>query len=176
MCVILFLVSLRIGILMLAKHIFIYFSMLLCCYYAFILPILEYCSKVWWSAAECHLQLLLYLVYWVARPFHDQSFMLLCYWHHVDGLCILYKVNSNSTHCSVKLCFYQSSINLSCGHSCSLEVQNIAGTQHALMSSISIHHIFCVMLHCLPTLLIIKVILWLIPLTKNALSHPAIVL
>ena len=51
-------VSQRIGILKLVKRIFVDTSVLLCCYFAFVLPILEYCSPVWGSVAECHLVLL----------------------------------------------------------------------------------------------------------------------
>ena len=57
----------KIGIFMLAKHIFVDTSVLLRCYFAFVLPILEYCSPVWGSAAECHLQLFERQVYSVAR-------------------------------------------------------------------------------------------------------------
>ena len=49
-------VSQRISILRLVKCIFVYTSVLLRCYFAFILPILKYCSPVWRSAAECHFQ------------------------------------------------------------------------------------------------------------------------
>ena len=42
-------------------------SGLLRCYFVFVLPIIEYCSPVWWSAAECNLQLLERQVYSVAR-------------------------------------------------------------------------------------------------------------
>ena len=72
--------------------------MLLCCYYRFVLPILEYSSPVWGSAAECYLLLLECKVYLVARRYPDQIF-LLCHRRHVPGLCMLYKVNSNSNHC-----------------------------------------------------------------------------
>ena len=41
-----------IGILRLVKHIFVDTSVLLRCYYAFVLPILMYCSPVWESLAE----------------------------------------------------------------------------------------------------------------------------
>ena len=51
-------VSLRMGILRLVKRIIVDTSVLLLCYFAFDLKILEYCSLVWRSAAECHLQLL----------------------------------------------------------------------------------------------------------------------
>ena len=71
--------------------------MLLRCYFAFVLPILEYCSPAWGSAAECHIQLP--QVYLVARFFLDQSFLSLCYRRRVVGLSLLYKANSNSNHC-----------------------------------------------------------------------------
>ena len=61
--------------------------------------ILEYCSPVWGSAAECHLQLLQRQVYSVTRPCPDQSFLSLCHRRRAAGLSILYKVNSNSNHC-----------------------------------------------------------------------------
>ena len=56
-----------------------YTSVSLRCYFAFVLPILEYCSSVWWSAAECHLQFLERQVYLVARLCPDQSFLSLCH-------------------------------------------------------------------------------------------------
>ena len=57
----------KIGILRLVKRIFVDISVLFCCNYAFVLPILEYCSTVWGSADGCHLQLLDRQVYSVAR-------------------------------------------------------------------------------------------------------------
>ena len=87
------------GILRLVKHIFVDTSVLLRCYFAFVLPILEYCIPVWRSAAECHLQLLERQVYSVAWLCPDQSFLTLCYRRRVAGLGMLYKVNSNSNHC-----------------------------------------------------------------------------
>ena len=49
-------VSQRIGILRLVKCVFVDTSVLFRCYYALVLPIVEYCSPVWGSAAECHRQ------------------------------------------------------------------------------------------------------------------------
>ena len=91
-------VSQRISIWRLVKCVFEDTSVLHHCYYAFILRILEYCSPVWGSAAECHLQVLECHVYSVAQlcPAY-QTFLLLCHWCHVAALCTLYKVNSN--HC-----------------------------------------------------------------------------
>ena len=69
------------------------------CYFAFVLPILEYCSPVWGLADECHLQLLERQVYPVARLFHDQSFLSFCHLRPVAWLSVVYKLNSNSNHC-----------------------------------------------------------------------------
>ena len=99
MCVVLFPVSQRISILRLAKCIFVYTSVLLRCYFTFVLPILEYCSPVWGSAAEYYLQLLERQVYSVADLCPDQSCLPLCHQRRVAGLSMLYKVNSNSYHC-----------------------------------------------------------------------------
>ena len=68
--------------------------MLLCCYYAFVFPILEYCFPVWGPAAECHLQPLMRQVYSVARLCPDQT----CHQPNVAALWMLYKINSNSSH------------------------------------------------------------------------------
>ena len=91
-------VSQRIGILRLVKRIFVDTSVLLCSYFAFVHLILEYCSPVWGSAAECHLQLLERQVYSVVKLCPHQSF-LLRHRRRVAGLNMLYKVNSNYNHC-----------------------------------------------------------------------------
>ena len=97
MCVVLFPVSpKRIGILRLVKRIFVDNSVSLRCYFAFVLPILEYCSPVYGSIAECHLQLLERQVYSVARLCPDQSILSLRHRRRVAVLSMLYKVNSNS--------------------------------------------------------------------------------
>ena len=75
-------VSQRIGISRLVNRVFVGTSVLFRCYYAFVLPILEYSSRVWGSAAECHPQLLERQVYSVARLCPDQAFLLL-----LDCLC-----------------------------------------------------------------------------------------
>ena len=92
-------VSRRIGILGLVKRIFVDTSLLLRCYFAFVLPILEYCSPVWGSVVECYLELLNLQVYSVAKLCPDQSFLSLCYRCCVPGLSLLLKVNSTSNHC-----------------------------------------------------------------------------
>ena len=100
MCVVLFLVSLKELVFWGSWLLSLLASLLLRCYYTFVLQIFEYCSLVWGSAAECHLQLLELQVYSVARLCPDQCF-LLCHRRHVAALCMLYKVNSNSNHCLV---------------------------------------------------------------------------
>ena len=98
MCVVLSRNSQRIGILRLVKRVFVDTSVLLRCCYGFVLPIIEYCSPVWGSAAEYHLQLLERQVYSVARLCPDQTFLSLCHRRHVAALYMLYKVNSNSNY------------------------------------------------------------------------------
>ena len=51
-------VSQTVGILRLENRIFVDTPLLLRCYFASVLIILEYCSPVWGSAAECHLRFL----------------------------------------------------------------------------------------------------------------------
>ena len=88
----------RIGILRLVKRIFVDTSVLLRCYFAFVLPVLVYCSQVCGSAAECHLQLLKRQVYSVVVLCSDKSFLLLYHRRRVAGLSALYNVNSNSNY------------------------------------------------------------------------------
>ena len=72
--------------------------MLLRCYFAYILPILEYCSPVSGSGAECHLQLLVHQVYTVARLCPDQDSLSLYHRRNIVGLSLLFKINSCSDH------------------------------------------------------------------------------
>ena len=57
------------------ERIFVGTSVIICCYFAFFLPIFEYCFLVCASAAECHHELLECLIYSVARLCPDQSFL-----------------------------------------------------------------------------------------------------
>ena len=86
-------VTQRIGILMLVKRIFVDTSVLLRCYFAFVLPILEYCSPVCGSAVECYLQLLERQVYSAARLYPYQIFLSLCHRRRDAELSMLYTVN-----------------------------------------------------------------------------------
>ena len=64
-----------------------------------LLPILEYCSPVWGSAANSHLQLRERQVRAVARRCPDPSLIPLNHRHCVAGLCMLYKFYSDTNHC-----------------------------------------------------------------------------
>ena len=64
-------------------------GVILRCYFAFVLPIIEYCSPVCGLAAEFRLQLLERRVYSVARLCPDQTFLLLCHRHHVAALYVV---------------------------------------------------------------------------------------
>ena len=65
--------------------------------HAFVFPILEHYSPVSRSAAEC--QIRERQVCLVARLCPGQSLLSLLHRCHVTGLCMLYKVNSNSNIC-----------------------------------------------------------------------------
>ena len=82
-------ISESISILRLVKRVFVDTSVLLRCYNSFTLSILEYCSPVWGSAVECHLQLLVRQVYSVVRLCPDQTFLSLCHRRHVIAQCML---------------------------------------------------------------------------------------
>ena len=105
----------------LVKRIFVDTSVLLRFYVAFVLPILEYCSPVWGSAAECHLQHLERQVCSVARLCPDQSFLSLLLRRHVAGLCMMYKIKIRTriTVCSASLLLPECDIPR-CGRSSSM--------------------------------------------------------
>ena len=81
-------ISQSICILRLVKHVLVDTTVLLHCYYAFVLPIPEYCSLMCGSTAECHLQLLEHQVHSMARSCPAQSFLSSCHRHHDAGLYI----------------------------------------------------------------------------------------
>ena len=93
------LVSQKISILRLVKRIFVDTSVLLRCYYAFVLPILEYivlrCRGRLLNVTFSFFELKVYLV---ARLCPDQVFLSLCHRRHVVWLCRLNKINWNSGH------------------------------------------------------------------------------
>ena len=92
-------VSQRIGILRILNGVYADTSVLLRCCYAFILPILEYCSPVWGSAASSHLRLLDRQIHAVSRLCPDQIPKPLNHRRCFAGMCMLYKIHSNPKHC-----------------------------------------------------------------------------
>ena len=103
-------VSQRINIVRLVKRIFMNTSVLIHCYFEFVLPILMYFSLVWESAAECHLQFIELQVYSVVRPCPDQSFLSMCHQRRVVGLHEYveqseFELQSLSVH-RASICFY----------------------------------------------------------------------
>ena len=94
---IIFRVSHRIGILRLVKRIFVDTSVLLRCYFAFVIPILEYCYPVWGSASECHLQLLECV--FICHALLWSEFLNVVSSTSCCRLNMLYKVTANSNHC-----------------------------------------------------------------------------
>ena len=91
-------VSQKLGIMRRAWRVFGNHSLLLQCFKSFVLPILEYCSPVWSSAADCHLKLL-------DRVVCNANFLsggsLDCNLSHrrsIASLCMLFKIRSNSQH------------------------------------------------------------------------------
>ena len=90
----------RIGIIRMVNGVYADTSVLLRCYYAFILPILEYCSPVWGSAANSHLRLLDHQIHAVSSGLGpDQILKPLNHRRCVAGMCMLYKIHSNPKHC-----------------------------------------------------------------------------
>ena len=74
---IIFHVSQRIGILRSVKSKFVRTSVLLRCYFAFVLPIIEYCSPVWGQLLNVAFCFFERRVYTVARLCPDQGFLSL---------------------------------------------------------------------------------------------------
>ena len=99
----------------------------------FVLPVLEYCSAVWCSAADTHLKLL-------DRIVSGSSFITggafeydLAHRRSVEVLCILYKIRHNnapSLWCSTRaVCdgaCYTRFCNLTSVHLCASSLQNLA--------------------------------------------------
>ena len=100
MCVVLFLVSLKELAFCVWWNVYMWIPVLFRWYYAFVLPILEYCSPVWGSAAECHLQLLGCKVYSV-----DIGFALI----KVSCCCVIDVMLLYYVCCELHFCFSQSS-------------------------------------------------------------------
>ena len=90
--------SMRVGILRKTMSVFRDVTVVAKCFWAFILPVLEYCSPVWMSAATSHLSLLDHVVSQVGRL---SSGSVSCdIWHRreVASLSVFFKINSLVDH------------------------------------------------------------------------------
>ena len=74
------------------------------CFWAFILPVLKYCSPVWMSAATFHLSLLDRVVSQVSR-LSGGSVSCDLWWHRrkVASLSVFFKIDSLVDH-AVRMC------------------------------------------------------------------------
>ena len=90
--------SMRVGILRKTMSVFRDVAIVAKCFWAFILPVLEYCSPVWMSAATSHLSLLDRVVSQVSRL---SSGSVSCdLWHRrkVASLSVFFKIDSLVDH------------------------------------------------------------------------------
>ena len=90
--------SQRLGILRKSWHVFHDILHIWRCFWGFVLPVLEYCSAVWCSAADAHLELL-------DRVVRGACFLAggvlncdLSYRRSEAVLCLLYKIRCNPKH------------------------------------------------------------------------------
>ena len=88
----------RLGIMRKSWQVFHDLSLILRSFWTFVLPVLEYCSAVWWSAADSHLKLL-------DRVVRSAGFLaggvLECNLAHrrsVAELCMLFNIKSNQMY------------------------------------------------------------------------------
>ena len=81
----------RLGIMRKSSQVFHDRANILRSLWNFVLPVLEYCSAVWCSAADLHLKLLGAILEWNLA--HHRS---------VAVLCMLFKIRSNPMHCSLE--------------------------------------------------------------------------
>ena len=68
------------------------------CFWGFVLPVLEYCSAVWCSAADTHLKLLDSVVSGACFLVGGVLNCDLCHHRSVAVLCMLYKIRYNPKH------------------------------------------------------------------------------
>ena len=68
------------------------------CFWGFVLPVLEYCSAVWCSAADTHLKLLYRVVSCACFLAGGVLNCNLSHCRSVAMLCMLYKIRCNSVH------------------------------------------------------------------------------
>ena len=88
----------RLGVMRKSWQVFHDRSLLLISFWSFVLPVLEYCSAVWRSAADSHLKLL-------DRVVRSAGFLAggildcnLAHRRSVAELCMLFKIKSNPRH------------------------------------------------------------------------------
>ncbi len=91
-------VSQKIGIMRRVWRVFGDRDLLVRCFKCFVLPILEYCSPVWGSAASCHLMLLDRVVRCAEFIAGGGSICDLEHRRSVSALCMFYKIWSNNLH------------------------------------------------------------------------------
>ena len=91
-------ISQRLGILRKSWRVFNDRSILGRCFLGFVLPVLEYCSAVWCSAADTHLKLL-------DRAVSGARFLIrgvfecdIAHRRSMATLCMLYKIRCNTVH------------------------------------------------------------------------------
>ena len=90
--------SMRVGILRKTMSVFRDVSIVAKCFWAFILPVLEYCSPVWMSAATSHLLLLDRVVSQVSRLSRVSVSCDLWHGREVASLSVLFKIDSLVDH------------------------------------------------------------------------------
>ena len=90
--------SRRVGILRKTMSVFRDVAAVAKCFWAFILPVLEYCSPVWMSAATSHLLLLDRVVRQVSRLSDGSVSCDLWHRRKVASLCVLFKIDSLFDH------------------------------------------------------------------------------
>ena len=88
----------RLGIMKKSWQVFHDRSLLLRSFWGFILPVLEYCSAVWCSAADSHLKLLLRVVRCAGFPAGGVLDCNRAHRRSVAELCLLFNIKSNPMH------------------------------------------------------------------------------
>ena len=90
--------SRRVGILRKTMSVFRNVAVAAKCFWAFVLPLLEYCSPVWMSAATSHLSLLDRVVSQVGRLSGGSVSCDLWHRSKVASLCVFFKIDSLVDH------------------------------------------------------------------------------
>lgn len=88
----------KIGLLRLSRRVFDSVDVVRRCFFAYLLPCLEYCSVVWGSAAPCHLALLDKVVRDSSRLCGEVDLVALDLRRNVAALCVFYKIYNNANH------------------------------------------------------------------------------